>query len=169
MYMTHYLLCPPIRRVKQCEHVWKYSQYLCSFLSRRVEVLRSRGEEEDLLLSRREIWLLISPSWMRIPVLLDQYQQWKHYKWLKTVLFLFFVDKHIDFSTIVEDGNLSQTSFIIIIWKYKYKIILSTSGMRGTPIHVWFFSNFYNRAWASRTRRPDRCFQTLSPFSQLSW
>ncbi len=89
-------------------------------------------------------------------------------KWFKTlILFVFFIvfflsfpDKHIDFWTTVEDGNLSQTFFIIIIiiiWKYKYKIILSTSEMWETPIH---FSLFYNRAWASHTRRPERCFQT---------
>lgn len=73
-------------------------------------------------------------------------------------LFTFFPDKHIDFCTTVEHGNLSQTSFIIIIiWKYKYKIILSTSEMWETPIH---FIIFYNRAWASHTRRPERCFQT---------
>lgn len=75
-------------------------------------------------------------------------------------IFLSFPDKHIDFWTTVEDGNLSQTFFIIIIiiiWKYKYKIILSTSEMWETPIH---FSLFYNRAWASHTRRPERCFQT---------
>lgn len=73
--------------------------------------------------------------------------------------FVSFPDKHIDFWTTVEDGNLSQTFFIIIviIWKYKYKIILSTSEMWETPIH---FSLFYNRAWASHTRRPERCFQT---------
>lgn len=90
----------------------------------------------------------------------------------------YFLDKHIDFWTRVEDGNLSQTSFIIIFWKYKYKIILSTSGMWETPIHLLFFSCFfefflflfffYNRAWASHTRRPERSFQTVSPFSQLS-
>lgn len=55
--------------------------------------------------------------------------------------FFFFPDKHIDFWTTVEDGNLSQTFFIIIIiWKYKYKIILSTSEMWETPIH--FSLNF---------------------------
>lgn len=41
----------------------------------------------------------------------------------------------------------------LFIWKYKYKIILSTSVMWETPIHIVF----YNRALESHTQRPERC------------
>lgn len=41
----------------------------------------------------------------------------------------------------------------LFIWKYKYKIILSTSMMWETPIHIVF----YNEAPRSRTQRPERC------------
>lgn len=41
----------------------------------------------------------------------------------------------------------------LFIWKYKYKIILSTSVMWETPIHIVF----YNRASESHTQRPERC------------
>lgn len=85
-------------------------------------------------------------------------------------ILVIFPDRHINFWTTVEDGNLSQTFFLvnIIIWKYKYKIRLSTFDMWETPIHYYhhyYFRIFYNRAWAKpydNLKDAFRCQSSLS-------
>lgn len=69
---------------------------------------------------------------------IQQHSENKSYN--NSVYFIYFPDRHINFWTTVEDGNLSQTFFVnIIIWKYKYKIRLSTFDMWETPIHYYYY------------------------------
>lgn len=86
--------------------------------------------------------------------------------------YYFFPDKHIDFWTTVEDGNLSQTFFIIIIiiiiWKYKYKSILSTSEMWESPIHFLSFFIILQQGLCKPYKKTWKMLSDACPFSQFS-